>query len=140
LNHKDVKKIVAEFMDENTPTSTALILVAYGLDKKGAKITGPFRLHAIPDVATKTWPDYIIMGDQELTLKKVKDIIDLPKKGGIATVPNATSLQFEPVRDNTTGHIMYVVTVYGATGGSGIGYTNPSPPKPPCDTDCDYAP
>lgn len=139
LDHKDVIKILAQVIDNNDATATALSLVAYGVDKKGVKITGPVNFFPVSAVNPSTFnPGSIVMANQELTLKQVKEILGLPKTKGKIDLTKLKDLQFEPKRLNTNHCLFYLVTQSGAEAASGIGYTNPSPPKPPCEIDCDY--
>ena len=131
-----VIKIIVQVIDSNV-TNEGLDLIAYGVNNKNEKATGPVGFTALSNPVTTFPTGPIVMGDQELTIKDLKDILLLTKKKGIIDPKSFHTLKFVPARDGTNKHLFYTVTQLGDDDTDGAGTTNPSPPAYPC-TICDY--
>jgi hypothetical protein len=129
------KKLIVQFADSNG-TNTGLSLVAYGAKENGTVTTGPKGFTVLSNAPT-TFNGPNILGNQELTLKSIKTILGLRKKGGSIDAKDFKSLQFVPLKDGSN-HIYYAVTRLGMKEADGAALTNPSPPAPPCENGCDY--
>jgi hypothetical protein len=128
-------KILLQFADSN---NTAFSLIAYGAIKKTNIITtGPIGLTIETDTPWDT-SGLKILGNLEVTKKEIKLALGLTP-GTPLKKENCKDLYFSPTMDvSYPKYILYnISTVKGIKeflAGSG---TKPSPPAPPCDTNCD---
>lgn len=136
FNDPNAKKLLIQFSDENTATSTMTAVAFSATKKTNIRVLGPKDL--IPASTETLNPEgKIILGNNELTEKQIKDLIG----GKIST--HAADLYFYPKKD-ANNQIFYIVSkdlvaqtkqinlmiTYPATGES----SKPSPPAPPCAT------
>lgn len=134
LADNTTKKLIVQFTYKSS-TDTALSLVAYGAKTNNVKTTGPIALVPLSNPVTN-YPAPVILGDQELSLKSIKNVLGMNGSGPI----NASKLrafQLVPLKDGSN-HIYYAVTKLGMTEADGAALTNPSPPAPPCENGCDF--
>jgi hypothetical protein len=121
------RKLIVQVIDSNVNNKFGL--VAYGLRANNVKTTGPWGFTALSNPPT-TFPGYTIIGDQELTIIDLKNVLSFNGAGRIP-VDRFKTLKFVPLRDGAR-HLYYSVTILGIEGAAGSANTNPSPPAPPC--------
>lgn len=134
-------KILFQFIDGDLTSFQPLNLIAYGAKQNNDTTSGPIELAK----QTATWEltGAGVIGNLELSRKKLRAILGLTGGGPIQD-SEFKKLYFFPYKNPSNNHISYLISTsstrpapiikQGTT--TGDNELNPSPPDPPCETDC----